>query len=70
LQEIIQAFAEFGIKVSNPHTFLLEEGGKDDWIEHVCLAKKENDPYDLLNPGKTKRSSNIKTATGAGERDV
>lgn len=44
-----------GVRVSNPHTFLLEEGGKDDWIDHICQAKRENDPYSLLNPGKTKR---------------
>ncbi|MCP3760943.1 FAD-binding oxidoreductase [Domibacillus sp. A3M-37] len=43
------------VRVSNPHTFLLEEGGKDDWIAHICQAKRENDPYSLLNPGKTKR---------------
>lgn len=55
LQEIISSFHEFGIKVSNPHTYLLEEGGKDDWIDQICEAKQKNDPYDLLNPGKTKR---------------
>ncbi|MFC0469882.1 FAD-binding oxidoreductase [Halalkalibacter kiskunsagensis] len=60
LQEIIDAFHEFGIKVSNPHTYLLEEGGKDDWIDQICVAKGENDPYSLLNPGKTKRRANKK----------
>ncbi|MED1563375.1 hypothetical protein AJ85_10830 [Alkalihalobacillus alcalophilus ATCC 27647 = CGMCC 1.3604] len=54
LNEIITEFREVGIKVSNPHTYLLEEGGKDDWIQDICLAKKENDPYHLLNPGKLK----------------
>ncbi|GAE33136.1 FAD-binding oxidoreductase [Halalkalibacter akibai] len=55
LQEIILSFEEFGIKVSNPHTYLLEEGGKDDWIDLICQAKQDNDPFDLLNPGKTNR---------------
>jgi FAD/FMN-containing dehydrogenase len=57
LAEIIAAFQEIGIKVSNPHTYVLEEGGKDDWIDQICEAKRENDPYDLLNPGKTKRTT-------------
>ncbi|MFC0559374.1 FAD-binding oxidoreductase [Halalkalibacter alkalisediminis] len=57
LQEIMVSFQEFGIKVSNPHTFLLEEGGKDEWMDQICLAKKENDPNHLLNPGKTHRTA-------------
>ncbi|ARK32019.1 FAD-binding oxidoreductase [Halalkalibacter krulwichiae] len=55
LQEIIATFRECGIKVSNPHTYVLEEGGKDDWIDAICDAKMHNDPFDLLNPGKTNR---------------
>ncbi|KYG30755.1 FAD-binding oxidoreductase [Alkalihalobacillus trypoxylicola] len=54
LNEIITYFKEIGVKVSNPHTYLIEEGGKDDWVELISLAKKENDPYQLLNPGKMK----------------
>ncbi|WP_046174206.1 FAD-binding oxidoreductase [Domibacillus indicus] len=52
---IMERCREIGVRVSNPHTYLLEEGGKDDWIDHICRAKQENDPYGLLNPGKTKR---------------
>ncbi|WP_050180089.1 FAD-binding oxidoreductase [Domibacillus robiginosus] len=52
---IMEKCRQIGIRISNPHTYILEEGGKDDWIEHICAAKRVNDPYNLLNPGKTKR---------------
>ncbi|WP_051302401.1 FAD-binding oxidoreductase [Salibacterium aidingense] len=66
LHEIMDAFEEAGVRVSNPHTYVLEEGGKDDCVEMILEAKRENDPYHLLNPGKTNR---MRAGTTAGKEE-
>lgn len=54
LQEIIQYHEDHGAFVANPHTYILEDGGRKS-IDPVQLAYKEAvDPYGLLNPGKMK----------------
>ncbi|PRO66432.1 FAD-binding oxidoreductase [Alkalicoccus urumqiensis] len=54
LYAMMDAMRDIGMRVSSPHTYLLEEGGKDEWVEKICQAKQQNDPDNLLNPGKTK----------------
>ncbi|NES97749.1 MAG: FAD-binding oxidoreductase [Desertifilum sp. SIO1I2] len=52
LNEIIRYHEERGIFIPNPHTYILEDGGRKA-IDPVQLAfKQEVDPYGLLNPGK------------------
>ncbi|WP_448597986.1 FAD-binding oxidoreductase [Thermoleptolyngbya sp.] len=52
LMEIIQYHEEQGAFIANPHTYILEDGGRKS-IDPVQLAFKEQiDPYGLLNPGK------------------
>lgn len=54
LQEIIQHHEAAGAFIANPHTYILEDGGRKT-IDPVQLAFKEAvDPYGLLNPGKMK----------------
>ncbi|NJN87935.1 MAG: FAD-binding oxidoreductase [Leptolyngbyaceae cyanobacterium SL_7_1] len=54
LQEIIHYHEEQGAFIANPHTYILEDGGRKT-IDPVQLAFKETvDPYGLLNPGKMK----------------
>jgi FAD/FMN-containing dehydrogenase len=54
LQEIIHYHEEQGAFIANPHTYILEDGGRKT-IDPVQLAFKEMvDPYGLLNPGKMK----------------
>ena len=54
LQDIIRYHEEKGAFIANPHTYILEEGGRKT-IDPVQLAFKEKvDPYGLLNPGKMK----------------
>jgi FAD/FMN-containing dehydrogenase len=54
LQEIIKHHEDMGAFIANPHTYILEDGGRKA-IDPVQLAFKEQvDPYGLLNPGKMK----------------
>ncbi len=54
LNEIIQYHEDNGAFIANPHTYILEDGGRKA-IDPVQLTFKEQmDPYGLLNPGKMK----------------
>lgn len=54
LYEIIRHHEEKGAFIANPHTYILEDGGRKT-VDPVQLAFKEAmDPYGLLNPGKMK----------------
>lgn len=54
LAEILQACAELGVFIANPHTFRLEEGGRHPDIAEKRAFKAAVDPRGLLNPGKMK----------------
>jgi FAD/FMN-containing dehydrogenase len=51
LYEIIAYCQSIGISIFDPHTYLLESGGRGA-IQSMIARKRENDPYGLLNPGK------------------
>jgi FAD/FMN-containing dehydrogenase len=52
LQEIIRYHEDSGAFIANPHTYILEDGGRKA-IDPVQLQFKQRvDPYGLLNPGK------------------
>jgi FAD/FMN-containing dehydrogenase len=52
LQEIMQYHEDHQAIIFNPHTYILEDGGRK-CVDPVQLAFKEAiDPYGLLNPGK------------------
>ncbi|MEM9980601.1 MAG: FAD-binding protein, partial [Cyanobacteria bacterium P01_D01_bin.2] len=52
LNEIIRYHEEQGAFIANPHTYILEDGGRKT-VDEVQLAfKAKVDPYGLLNPGK------------------
>ncbi len=52
LNEIICYHEENGAGIANPHTYLLEGGGRKT-IDSIQLNfKKKVDPYGLMNPGK------------------
>lgn len=54
LFEIIKYHEDNGAFIANPHTYILEDGGRKT-IDPVQLQFKEMvDPYGLLNPGKMK----------------
>lgn len=52
LEEMMAFCESVGVKIFNPHTVLLEEGGWEKYIYAVLQTKQNNDPYGLLNPGK------------------
>mgnify|MGYP001793549261 CR=1 FL=1 len=52
LNEIIRYHEEQGAFIANPHTYLLEDGGRKTIDEAQLNFKEKVDPYGLLNPGK------------------
>lgn len=52
LAEIIRYHEEQGAFIANPHTYLLEDGGRKTIDENQLQFKEKVDPYGLLNPGK------------------
>ena len=54
LNEILEACERIGVFIANPHTVLLEEGGRHPNIAEKRAFKAEVDPHSLLNPGKMK----------------
>ncbi|HEY5079474.1 MAG TPA: FAD-binding oxidoreductase [Opitutaceae bacterium] len=52
LNEIIACCEEIGVFIANPHTFVLEDGGRHPNIADKRAFKAQVDPGALLNPGK------------------
>lgn len=54
LNEIIRYHEEHGIFIANPHTYIIEDGGRKVIDPEQMKFKQMVDPYGLLNPGKIK----------------
>ncbi|MEO1391825.1 MAG: FAD-binding oxidoreductase [Cyanobacteria bacterium J06634_5] len=52
LNEIIRYHEAKGAFIANPHTYVLEDGGRKTIDENQLAFKEQVDPYGLLNPGK------------------
>lgn len=52
LMEIIRYHEEQGVFIANPHTYILEDGGRKTIDVEQLKFKEMFDPYGLLNPGK------------------
>lgn len=52
LNEIMQTFREHGVKINNPHVWVVEDGKQGVIRPEVVAVKRDYDPYGLLNPGK------------------
>lgn len=52
LAEIIRYHEEKGAFIANPHTYILEDGGRKEIDQAQVAFKEQVDPYGLLNPGK------------------
>ncbi len=52
LNEIIRYHEAQGAFIANPHTYILEDGGRKTIDTVQVNFKQEVDPYGLLNPGK------------------
>jgi FAD/FMN-containing dehydrogenase len=53
LYEIIRYFESVGVRIFDPHTFVLDYDARADY-SGMIRRKKTNDPFGLLNPGKIK----------------
>ncbi|ASC73986.1 putative FAD-linked oxidoreductase [Halomicronema hongdechloris C2206] len=52
LNQIIQYHEDQGAFIANPHTYILEDGGRKTIDTAQVAFKTKVDPYGLLNPGK------------------
>ena len=52
LDEIIRYHEEHGVGIANPHTYILEDGGRKVINREQLEFKRMVDPHGLLNPGK------------------
>nr|WP_307731643.1 hypothetical protein [Microseira wollei] len=52
LNEIIRHHEEQGVFIANPHTYIIEDGGRKQIDQEQLKFKQMVDPYGLLNPGK------------------
>lgn len=52
LYEIIDFCRRIEVEINDPHTYLLGFGGYNLKMEKILTKKRENDPLNLLNPGK------------------
>lgn len=54
LNEIMHYHEEHGVFIANPHTYIIEDGGRKVIDPEQMQFKAMVDPYELLNPGKIK----------------
>ncbi|WP_392534677.1 FAD-binding oxidoreductase [Nostoc sp. C117] len=54
LNEIIHYHEEKGVSIANPHTYIIEDGGRKIIDPEQLKFKEIVDPYGLMNPGKSK----------------
>lgn len=55
LHEIIRIHRENGVRINDPHTYLVEDGKAGGALPQAVLdTKKRFDPHGLLNPGKVR----------------
>lgn len=55
LQEIMQLYRDNGVRINDPHVFIVEDGkAGGDLAQGYIDTKKRFDPHNLLNPGKVR----------------
>jgi FAD/FMN-containing dehydrogenase len=64
LNEIMRYHEEHGVTIANPHTYMLEQGGRKVVDAAQVEFKRQVDPFGLLNPGKIRVGRDV----GAGVR--
>jgi FAD/FMN-containing dehydrogenase len=59
LNEIIHHHEEQGIFIANPHTYIIEDGGRKVIDPEQLRFKEMVDPYGLMNPGKSREIGGV-----------
>jgi hypothetical protein len=59
LNEIIKYHEDNGAFIANPHTYILEDGGRKQVDLEQLEFKKMADPYGLMNQGKMRSWSRL-----------
>lgn len=55
LQQVMQMHRDEGVRINDPHVFIVEDGKAGGALpEAVLAAKRRFDPHNLLNPGKVR----------------
>lgn len=55
LQEIMQCYRDNGVRINDPHVFIVEDGKAGGELPQAYVdIKRRFDPLNLLNPGKTR----------------
>jgi FAD/FMN-containing dehydrogenase len=55
LQEIMQLYRDNGVRINDPHVFVVEDGKAGGELPQAMVdIKKRFDPLNLLNPGKVR----------------
>ena len=55
LQEIMQIYRDNGVRINDPHVFVVEDGKAGGLLPPAShQVKKRFDPLNLLNPGKVR----------------
>lgn len=64
LNEIMQIHRDHGVRINNPHVFIVEDGrANGELAQAVQDAKRRFDPLNLLNPGKVRAWSGVAAGT-------
>jgi len=64
IDRLSQAFEELGVRIANPHTYFLQNGGMHKIDDAQIAFKRASDPFSLMNPGKIAGFDEIDGAPG------
>ncbi len=64
IDRLSHAFEELGVKIANPHTYYLQNGGMHRIDAAQLDFKRAADPFNLMNPGKIAGFDEIDGAPG------
>ena len=64
VERLSRAFEDLGVKIANPHTYFLQNGGMHKIDDAQIAFKRATDPHSLMNPGKIAGFDEIEGAPG------
>jgi FAD/FMN-containing dehydrogenase len=64
IERLAHGFEDLGVKIANPHTYFLQNGGMHRIDAAQIDFKRASDPHGLMNPGKIAGHDQIEGAPG------